>query len=214
VRSQLWLCGGVGSNIELSPRARKASHWSAPGIVQLADAIAHKNVLLCRGKAPNPDAVTQIANGLSTTTFFLRCRRQPHAENGGRHDHNIRLGLRQPADRARRRRCDDNWLWALRLGVAGTIPLWGLTGEIGVQADLQGVEYYYGAGMAGGGGFSVGPQLTTADLSHQYSISTAAFAQGGAGISVEMSKGMTYFPYSKRKPEPYRKPHLGSLRLN
>jgi RHS repeat-associated protein len=34
-------------------------------------------------------------------------------------------------------------LWALRLGVAGTIPLWGLTGEIGVQADLQGVEYYH-----------------------------------------------------------------------
>jgi hypothetical protein len=63
--------------------------------------------------------------------------------------------------------------------------------------------------MAGGGGFSVGPQLTTADLSHQYSISTAAFAQGGAGISVEMSKGMTYFPYSKRKPEPYQEASLG-----
>jgi RHS repeat-associated protein len=52
---------------------------------------------------------------------------------------------------------DPQGLWALRLGVSGTIPLWGLTGEIGVQGDLQGIEYYYGAGLAGGGGFSVGP---------------------------------------------------------
>jgi RHS repeat-associated protein len=104
---------------------------------------------------------------------------------------------------------DPQGLWALRLGVSGTIPLWGLTGEIGVQADLQGVEYYYGAGLAGGGGFSLGPQLTTADLSRQYSISTAAFAQGGAGASVEVSNGMTYFPYSNRKPEPYQEASIG-----
>jgi RHS repeat-associated protein len=104
---------------------------------------------------------------------------------------------------------DPQGLWALRFGVAGTIPLWGLSGEMGVQADLRGVEYYYGAGLAGGGGFSFGPQITTADLSHQYSISTAAFAQGGAGASVEMSKGMTYYPYSDRKPESYQEGSLG-----
>jgi hypothetical protein len=62
---------------------------------------------------------------------------------------------------------------------------------MGVQADLQGVEYYYGTGLAGGGGFSFGPQITTADLSHQYSIFTAGFAEGGAGVSVRVSKGMT-----------------------
>jgi RHS repeat-associated protein len=79
---------------------------------------------------------------------------------------------------------DPQGLWALRFGIAGTILVWGLTGEMGVQADLQGAEVYYGAGLAGGlGGISFGPQVTTADLSHQYSISTAAFAQGGAVAS-------------------------------
>jgi RHS repeat-associated protein len=104
---------------------------------------------------------------------------------------------------------DPQGLWALRFGIAGTIPLWGLSGEIGIQADLRGVDYYYDAGLAGGGGFSFGPQITTADLSHQYSISTAAFAQGGSGISVEMSKGMMYYPYSDRKPESYQEGSLG-----
>lgn len=80
---------------------------------------------------------------------------------------------------------------------------------MGVQADLRGVEYYYGAGLAGGGGFSFGPQITTADLSHQYSISTAAFAQGGSGVSVEKSKGMTYYPSSDRKPESYQEGSVG-----
>src|SRR6516162_11356023 len=42
---------------------------------------------------------------------------------------------------------------------------------------------------------------------HQYSISTAAYAQGGAGVSVEMSKGMTYYPHSDRKP--YQEGSLG-----
>jgi RHS repeat-associated protein len=60
---------------------------------------------------------------------------------------------------------DPQGLWALRYGLSGTIPGWGLTGTIGVQADLQGLEYYYGAGLAGGGGFSLGPQISTADLS-------------------------------------------------
>jgi hypothetical protein len=87
--------------------------------------------------------------------------------------------------------------------VEGTIPGWGLSGQIGIQVDSQGAEYYYGAGLAGGGGLSFGPQITTADLSHQYQISTEAFAQGGAGLSVQMAKGMTYYPYSKRKPESY-----------
>src|SRR5262249_22625034 len=45
------------------------------------------------------------------------------------------------------------------------------------------------------------PQVTTADLSHQYSITTLAFAQGAIGVSAEASKGMTYYPYSNRKPE-------------
>src|SRR5262249_43683515 len=104
---------------------------------------------------------------------------------------------------------DPQGLWALRLGVSGTIPGWGLTGEMGVQADLHGVDYYYGSGLAAGGGFSVGPQLTTADLSHQYSVSTAGFVQGGAGVSVEISKGMTYYPYSNRKPESYQEASYG-----
>jgi RHS repeat-associated protein len=105
---------------------------------------------------------------------------------------------------------DPQGLWTLRFGVSGTIPGWGLTGELGLQADLQGIDYYYGAGLAGGlGGISFGPQITTADLSHQYSISTAAFAQGGVIASVEMSKGMTYYPYSNRKPKPYQEASVG-----
>jgi RHS repeat-associated protein len=104
---------------------------------------------------------------------------------------------------------DPRGLWALRFWVSGTIPGWGLTGEMGVQTDFRGVEYYYGAGLAGGGGISVGPQFTTADLSHQYSITTSGFAQGGAGASVEVSKGMTYFPYSTRNPEPSQEATVG-----
>lgn len=104
---------------------------------------------------------------------------------------------------------DPSGLWALKLGAAGTIPGWGLSGEVGIQLDLQGIEYYYGAGLAGGGGLSFGPQITTADLSHQYSVSTEAFAQGGAGVSIEMSKGMAYFPYSDRKAEPYQDATVG-----
>jgi RHS repeat-associated protein len=105
---------------------------------------------------------------------------------------------------------DPQGLWALRFGIARTIPGWGLTGEMGVQADLQGAEVYYGAGLAGGvGGISFGPPVTTADLSHQYSISTAAFAQGGAVASYEESTGMTYYPYSTRKPEPYQEASVG-----
>jgi RHS repeat-associated protein len=104
---------------------------------------------------------------------------------------------------------DPQGLWALKFGAAGTIPGWGLSGEIGIQADFRGVEYYYGAGLAGGGGLSFGPQITTADLSHQYSVSTGAFAQGGAGVSMEISKGMTYYPYSNRKPDPYQDAAIG-----
>jgi RHS repeat-associated protein len=104
---------------------------------------------------------------------------------------------------------DPQGLWALKFGIAGTIPGWGLSGQIGIQADLQGVEYYYGAGLAGGGGISFGPQITTADLSHQNSVSTGAFAQGGAVASVEISKGMTYYPYSNRKPDPYQDGSFG-----
>jgi RHS repeat-associated protein len=100
-------------------------------------------------------------------------------------------------------------LLALRFGAAGTIPGWALSGEIGVQVDFQGIEYYYGAGLAGGGGLSFGPQITTADLSHQYSVSTAVFAQGGAGVSLEVSKGMTYYPYSTKKPTPYQEATVG-----
>jgi RHS repeat-associated protein len=104
---------------------------------------------------------------------------------------------------------DAQGLWALKFGAAGTIPGWGLSGQMGIQMDLQGVEYYYGAGLAGGGGISFGPQITTADLSHQYSISTGAFAQGGAIASAELSQGMTYYPYSTRKPTPYQDASLG-----
>ena len=46
----------------------------------------------------DPDAVTQIANGLSTTTFTY------DAENGRWHDYNICLRLCKPLDRARRPR--------------------------------------------------------------------------------------------------------------
>jgi len=34
-------------------------------------------------------------------------------------------------------------LWAVRFGSVDNVPGLGLTGTIGVQADLQGVEYYY-----------------------------------------------------------------------
>jgi RHS repeat-associated protein len=104
---------------------------------------------------------------------------------------------------------DPQGLWAVKFGVEGTIPGWGLSGQIGIQADLQGVEYYYGTGIAGGGGISFGPQITTADLSHQYSVSSEAFAQGGYLLSGEVSEGMTYYPYSKRKPEAYQDGTVG-----
>ena len=104
---------------------------------------------------------------------------------------------------------DPQGLWALRVGVSGTIPGWGLTGEIGIQMDFKGVEYYYGGGLATGGGISFGPQVTTADLSHQYSISTAAFVQVAPGVSIERSKGMTSYPYSKRKAETYDEASFG-----
>jgi len=104
---------------------------------------------------------------------------------------------------------DPQGLWAVRFGVEGTIPGWGLSGQIGIQADFQGVEYYYGAGLAGGGGISFGPQITTADLSHQYQVSTEGFAQGGVIASAEVAKGMTYYPYSNRKPQPYQDATIG-----
>jgi RHS repeat-associated protein len=104
---------------------------------------------------------------------------------------------------------DPQGLWAFQFGIAGTIPGGGLSGQIGIQADLQGVEYYYGAGLAGGGGISFGPKITTADLSHQYQMSTEGFAQGGVLLSVEVAKGMTYYPYSNRKPNSYQDATIG-----
>jgi hypothetical protein len=71
------------------------------------------------------------------------------------------------------------------------------------------LKYYYGTGLAGGGGINFGPQITTADLSHQYQISTEGFAQGGYIGSVEISKGMTYYPYSNRKPNSYQDATVG-----
>jgi RHS repeat-associated protein len=69
---------------------------------------------------------------------------------------------------------DPQGLWAIRYGVSGTIPGWGLTGEMGIQTDFRGLEFYYGAGLAGGGGVTIGPAFTTAELWHQYSITTSA----------------------------------------
>ena len=141
----------------------------------------------------NPNRLQQLSQ--QTQMTFLSDPQQLNSYNYGR-DNPIIIK-------------DPQGLWAFKLGIAGTIPGWGLGGQIGIQADFQGVEYYYGAGLAGGGGISFGPQITTADLSHQYQISTEGYAQGGVVIGGEVSKGMTYYPYSTRKPNSYQDATVG-----
>ena len=69
----------------------------------------------------------------------------------------------------------------------------------------------YGTGLAagqpGGGNVSVG--ITSADLSHTYSISTGLFATGGDVVGATLEKGMTYYPYSLRAPQAYTEGRLG-----
>ena len=77
------------------------------------------------------------------------------------------------------------------------IPLWGLSAEGGIYIDQNGIDYYYGTGLAAGlGGASVTAAVTSADLSHTYSISTSLFVAGGDVIGEKLEKGMTYYPYS------------------
>jgi RHS repeat-associated protein len=106
---------------------------------------------------------------------------------------------------------DPQGLLALQFGGEYTVPLWGLSGEAGVYIDQKGIDYYYGTGLAawspGGGHASVG--ITSADLSHTYSISTGLFATGGDVVGGTVQEGMTYYPYSLRRPQPYAEAGLG-----
>ena len=104
---------------------------------------------------------------------------------------------------------DPNGLWALILGLTGTIPGWGLTGEGGIAIDQNGIDYYYGAGLAAGGGAEATAQISTEDLTHQYSISTSLFAAGGDTVGAQVSKEVTYYPYSAKKPESYQSAGFG-----
>lgn len=103
---------------------------------------------------------------------------------------------------------DTNGLWALKVGVGGTIPGWGLTGGVGLAIDSRGIDYYANTGLAVGGQVS-SLQITTADLQHQYSVTNSVFATGGGGVGVEVSKGMTYFPYSERESESTQQASFG-----
>src|SRR5450755_1676844 len=103
---------------------------------------------------------------------------------------------------------DPQGLAALLFGIGATMPGWGLTGGAGIAIDLHGIDYYYSVGLAGGVQASV-LQITTADLDHQYSITNSAFVTGGALVGVELSKGMTYYPFSDRKPSPFQEGSFG-----
>jgi RHS repeat-associated protein len=104
---------------------------------------------------------------------------------------------------------DQNGLWALKIGGEYTIPGWGLTGGGGVYIDQNGIDYYVGTGLAAGGGGSATIQVTTADLPHMYWISTSVYMTGGYPVGGEVAKGITYYPYSLRKPEPYSEGGIG-----
>lgn len=101
-------------------------------------------------------------------------------------------------------------LWALRLGGEYTIPLWGLSGSAGVSIDQNGIDYYYGTGFATGlGGANATVALSTANLSHTYSISTSLFAAGGEVVGGTLEKGTTYYPYSMKRPQAYQEGGVG-----
>jgi RHS repeat-associated protein len=106
---------------------------------------------------------------------------------------------------------DPQGLLALQLGGEYTVPLWGLSGEAGVYIDQNGIDYYYGTGLAAGqpGGAHASVGVTSADLSHTYSISTGLFATGGDVLGGAVEEGMTYYPYSLRRPQPYAEAGLG-----
>jgi RHS repeat-associated protein len=100
-------------------------------------------------------------------------------------------------------------LLALRLGGEYVIPGWGLGANGGVYIDQHGIDYYYAPILATGGGGSVTGAITTADLQHVYSISTGAGVTVGAGPAGELARGMTYYPYTLRKPQPYTEAAVG-----
>jgi hypothetical protein len=99
-------------------------------------------------------------------------------------------------------------LASLFFGVGATLPGWGLTGGAGIAFDLHGIDYYYSTGLAVGGQASF-IQISTGDLDHQYSINDSAFVTGGGSVGVELSKGMTYYPYSDRKPRVTQEASIG-----
>jgi hypothetical protein len=100
-------------------------------------------------------------------------------------------------------------LLALRLGGEYVIPGWGLGANGGVYIDQHGIDYYYAPILATGGGGSVTGAISTADLQHVYSISTGAGVTVGAGPAGELTRGMTYYPYTLRKPQPYTEAAVG-----
>ena len=104
---------------------------------------------------------------------------------------------------------DPKGLIAAKLGGQYTIPGWGLTGSAGISFDQYGVDYYYGAGLALGGGGSATAQVSTETLSHTYSVSTSVFGGIGTFLNAEVSRGMTYYPYSLRKPEQFDEMAVG-----
>jgi RHS repeat-associated protein len=79
---------------------------------------------------------------------------------------------------------DPNGLFALQIGWEYTVPLWGLSGDATIG-------------------------VTTADLSHTYSVSAAGFVAGGDVAGAELEKGEIYYPYSLRKPQSYQEGSVG-----
>jgi RHS repeat-associated protein len=104
---------------------------------------------------------------------------------------------------------DPNGLLALQIKGEYTVPLWGLSGEGGIYIDQNGIDYYYGAGLGAIGGADATIGVTTAVLSHTYSVSAAGFAAGGDVVGPELEKGEIYYPYSLRKPQSYQEASVG-----
>jgi RHS repeat-associated protein len=104
---------------------------------------------------------------------------------------------------------DPSGLLALQIGGEYTVPLWGLSGEGGIYIDQNGIDYYYGAGLGAIGGADATIGVTTADLSHTYSVSAAGFVAGGDVVGAELEKGEIYYPYSLRKPQSYQEASVG-----
>jgi RHS repeat-associated protein len=107
---------------------------------------------------------------------------------------------------------DPMGLWAFQMGLGATFWNFTLGGGIAVGTTDDG-GYSFGPYLVTGlkmGAEVSGPQITTANLSSQYSVTTGLSASGGDGYyGVEISKGETYYPYSKKPPQSSQEATVG-----